>query len=121
MKNKENKIEMIRDLRKIHSMPIPMLKGLDAWAPEIAEELVKLGWMKPNKDSVVLSREEYNEIKTYQSYIPEMKKAFDKVSKAMAEKILVDLKPLLEGFVHTDTNENLYVYKCKQFGVEIKE
>ena len=41
--------------------------------------------------------------------------------KEMAEKIMQDLKPLLEGFIHTDTGENLYVHKCKQFGVEIKE
>ena len=41
--------------------------------------------------------------------------------KETAEKIMQDLKPLLEGFVHTDTGENLYVYKCKQFDVEIKE
>ena len=44
-----------------------------------------------------------------------------KANKETAENILNDLKPLLEGFVHTDTGENLYVYKCKQFGVEIKE
>lgn len=44
-----------------------------------------------------------------------------RVSSERAEKIMQDLKPLLEGFVHTDTGENLYVYKCKQFGVEIKE
>ena len=49
------------------------------------------------------------------------KNGYDKGSKDMVEKILMDLKPLLEGFRHKDTGENLYVYKCKQFGIEIKE
>ena len=39
--------------------------------------LYEQGYRKLPEDSVVLSREEYDEIKTYQSYIPEMKKAFD--------------------------------------------
>ena len=48
-------------------------------------------------------------------------KAFKQSSQETAEKIMLDLKGLLEGFVHKETGENLYVYKCKQFDVEIKE
>lgn len=61
MKEQEMKIEMTNDLCKIHSMPIPMVKGLDAWAPEIAEELIKLGWVKPNEDSIVILKEDWKE------------------------------------------------------------
>ena len=52
---------------------------------------------------------------------PNMCEIINKSNKEMAEKIMSDLKPLLEGYVHTDTGENLYIYKCKQYGVEIKE
>ena len=63
----------------------------------VAEEMYNKGHRKLPEDSVVLSREEYDEIKTYQSYIPEMKKAFDKIRNATiketAEKILDLLVP----------------------------
>ena len=81
-----------------------------------------------DNDLVVISKKEYEK---YQNLKRDTKHSFEynqgytdgqnNGSKEMAEKIMQDLKPLLEGFVHTDTGENLYVYKCKQFGVEIKE
>ena len=83
----------------------------------IAEELIKKGWVKLPENSIVLSREEYE--KTIQDKLNlgiEMGKR--QARKETAEEILLDLKPLLEGFVHTDTGENLYIYKCKQFGVK---
>lgn len=43
------------------------------------------------------------------------------IRKKTAEKILTNLKPLLEGFVHAETGENLYVNKCKQYGVDLGE
>ena len=86
---------------------------------------------KLSEDSVVLSREEYNEIKTYQSYIPEMKKAFDKVRNAAiketAEKILDLLVPDCKA---CDENwhsgclclrATLAEKIAKQFGVEVEE
>ena len=90
---------------------------------------------------VVLSREEYDCLKKIEkAYDPfwfcsfggcegvckgckdtcEMS-IFVKERKETAEKIMLDLKPLLEGFIHKETGENLYVYKCKQFGVDVKE
>lgn len=88
-----------------------------------------------NEDSIVITREEYEKLKlelaiekkradeSYtQKEVEEIIASKERIkSKETAEKIMQDLKPLLEGFVHTDTGENLYVYKCKQFGVEIKE
>ena len=71
---------------------------------------------KLTEDSIILSREEYQK-----DFSNQFNKGYKMGCKESAEKIMQDLKPLLEGFVHTDTNENLYVYKCKQFGVEIKE
>ncbi len=52
-----------------------------------AERLYNAGYRKIPENAVVLTREEYDEIKQYQSYIPELKKAFDKICKETAEKI----------------------------------
>ena len=95
------------------------------------ERLSNAGYQKIDKDSIVLSRKEYEEVKRYQSYIPEMKKAFDKVhnnaSKETAEKIFQEL--LKEAKTHEFGGwieiEAINVYKmlidkAKQFGVEIK-
>ena len=90
-----------------------------------ATELYNQNYQKIPEDSVVLSREEYEKGK--QDYNYQIHRALvaegrvDKASKETAREILLDLKPLLEGFVHTDTGENLYVYKCKQFDIEIEE
>lgn len=94
-----------------------------------AEALYNAGYRKLSEDSVVLSREVYDEIKTYQSYIPEMKKAFDKIRNAIiketAEKIFKMLISELESnkflygkriIMEVDV-ENL----AKQFGVGEKE
>ena len=70
----------------------------------VAEEMYDKGHRKLPKDSVVLDED-----------------IVDHIKKEKAKEILLDLKPLLEGFVHTDTGENLYVYKCKQFGIELEE
>ena len=93
-----------------------------------AEALYNAGYRKIPEDSVVLSREVYDEIRTYQSYIPEMKKAFDKIRNAIiketAEKIFKMLISELESnkflygkriIMEADV-ENL----AKQFGVEEK-
>lgn len=56
-----------------------MNNGKGCW---IAQKLVEHYQPKLPEGSVVLSREEYGEIKIYQSYIPEMKKAFDKIRNA---------------------------------------
>ena len=66
------------------------------------------------KDSVVLTMEEKNAL-----WFEAWNKATEQTRKETIKEILLDLKPLLEGFVHTDTGENLYIYKCKQFGMEV--
>ena len=78
------------------------------------------------EDSVVLSREEYNEIKMYQSYIPEMKKAFDKIRiatiKETAREILNELIDSSNKITFFDCRMALGLDKlAKQFGLEIKE
>ena len=78
------------------------------------------------EDSVVLSREEYDEIKTYQSYIPEMKKAFDKIRiatiKETAREILNELIDSSNKITFFDCRMALGLDKlAKQFGLEIKE
>ena len=104
---------------------------LEADCKFVAEEMYNKGHRKLPEDSVVLSREEYDEIKTYQSYIPEMKKAFDKIRNATiketAEKILDLLVPDCKA---CDENwhsgclclrATLAEKIAKQFGLEIKE
>ena len=104
---------------------------LEADCKFVAEEMYNKGHRKLSEDSVVLSREEYDEIKTYQSYIPEMKKAFDKIRNATiketAEKILDLLVPDCKA---CDENwhsgclclrATLAEKIAKQFGLEMKE
>lgn len=126
MKGKENQFEELEMARDIHEALL-YCKGNShcrncefkndtsmsfCKAEYIAKAISKKYQPKISKDSVVLSADEFANLKKY---------TYKKGSKEMAEKIMQDLKPLLEGFVHTDTGENLYVYKCKQFDVEIKE
>lgn len=66
------------------------------------------------KDIIVLSKEEYNEIKTYQSYVTEIKKAFDMVSMTTAEKILDVLYCTPKEQVESKIKEI-----AKQFNVKI--
>lgn len=96
-----------------------MNRGKGYW---IAQKLVENYQPKLPEDSVVLSREEYDEIKIYKSYIPEMKKAFDKVRNAAiketAEKILEKIR---NSFWMNGTNRYaLKLWLKEQFGVEIK-
>lgn len=88
--------------------------------------LYEQGYRKLPEDSVVLSREEYDEIKTYQSYIPEMKKAFDKIRiatiKETAREILNELIDSSNKITFFDCRMALGLDKlAKQFGLEIKE
>ena len=81
----------------------------------IAEKLYNAGYRKIPENAVVLTREEYDEIKQYQSYIPEMKKAFDKVSKATAEKFA---KMAKERKIEMGTDGHSY---CMVFVEDIDE
>lgn len=100
----------------------------------VAEEMYNKGHRKLSEDSVVLSREEYNEIKMYQSYIPEMKKAFDKVRNATIKETTENIFDILYqwldleniekyGFVTIQKFDFLRKFReiYKQFGLEIKE
>lgn len=82
------------------------------------------------EDSVVLSRKEYNEIKMYQSYIPEMKKAFDKVRNAAIKETAREILREIRGYYpvdleHCDKGEAFILELCyelaNKYGVEIKE
>lgn len=39
----------------------PYMLSLKGWS-ELTKEMIKLGWIKPNEDSVVLSKERYNKL-----------------------------------------------------------
>jgi len=42
-------------------------------------------------------------------------------NKEVRGEVIYSLRGLLEGYVHTQTGENLFVHNCKKFGVEIKD
>ena len=126
-----NREQQIEEIKKVIISVYGRIRtgGEDFLNNRQAEALYNAGYRKLSEDSVVLSREVYDEIKTYQSYIPEMKKAFDKIRNAIiketAEKIFKMLISELESnkflygkriIMEVDV-ENL----AKQFGVEEKE
>ena len=116
-RTKMTKKEMIDEMAKCLQDPVCMSK-LQAKTASIM--LYGKGYRKIPEDAVVLT-ERQHEVVMRNQYDVGFNFGYKKGSKETAEKIMQDLKPLLEGFVHTDTGENLYVYKCKQIGVEIKE
>ncbi len=110
MKEQEKQIAgLMKDLRKIHSMPIPMLKGLDSWAPELAEELIKLGWVKLSEDSVVLT-----ETERITMSVKQWDKGYAQASKNIAEKIY---KEYLCDILSPEAKEEF----AKQFSVHIRK
>lgn len=63
--SQENQIEeMDEDLTRAVEYDIENSDLIDSCATAI--KLIKLGWIKPNKDSVVLSKEEYEKLKKYE-------------------------------------------------------
>lgn len=92
-------------------------------AEPIAEKLVKDGYIKPLPNCIMFPREEYEEIKQYQSYIPEIKKAFDKIRKETAREILKEMfdycKDDVYGQVTVDFNclETI----ARKYGIDLGE
>ena len=122
MENKEKRVEemanIIENAFKVYFGANDLVEPEDFpyQAKDLAKELLRYYQPKLPEHSVVLSGKQCAEIVQDNYNI-----GYERGRKEMAEKIMQDLKPLLEGFVHTDTGENLYVYKCKQFVVEIKD
>lgn len=112
---------------------------------KLANNLYEQGYRKLPENAVVLTKEEYDEIKQYQSYIPELKKAFDKVRNATAEMYKDECeywksrceeignvasketaREILRRFVEFSENpcnsrEDILEELARQFGVEVKE
>lgn len=114
--NKKQIEEMAKDLRTIdrwREYPTP---------EEYAEELIKLGWIKPNENSVVISKEEYERLKTAVGEF---------VTESRAREIAIEYKNMYVK----ETAERIYAYvNCfgthnwerfknflKQFGVDLGE
>lgn len=70
------------------------------------------------KDKVVLTSEEYDEIKQYQSYIPELKKAFDKIRKETVREIYREIIELSEN--PCNSREEIYSEVFGKYGVEVE-
>ena len=156
MKDKEKQInEMAKDLEKVEKEAYSRLvKETQAYVKEhyrynskedyslahtktvfelTAEEMTKLGWVKLPKDSVVLSKEEYQK-----DFSNQFNKGYKYGSKETAEKILRELKHSEFKFAveinrssQEDVSKALEELRksifgkinelAKEFGVEIKE
>lgn len=86
----------------------------------MAQRLVKKGWVKPDKDSVVLTQDEWND----ESHLAQ-RFGYDLGSKEMAEKII---NPLLDIEVIDEDYKQFFLDVCGKLeeladkhGVEIKE
>lgn len=117
----------------------------------VAEELISLGWIKPDKDSVVLSKEKYKNLKHYEDEMYRLQGVVDTLTnegwdildekeekirkierKETAEKFINDVLEFLKVCPNIITSSYTTYYEkvplreylielAKQFGVEIKE
>lgn len=141
MKGKEKQIEeMAKDCYYVaHLLRFndPCMFSLKGWS-ELTKEMIKLGWIKPNEDTVVLSREECEKLyyKGYENgkqiaekfYKPLVKAETNKETAEKAFKItkkIIDKKYAIETPSTRVTLSNIInqIEKefAKQFGFEIKE
>ena len=151
MKDKDKQIE--ETMYELYSVLREHLykKESEIAAKLIAEYLIKNGWVKLREDSIVLSKEKYEEYKQFQTFLDEyefenvqdmedtlivcqkllyerIKRAHNKGSKEAAEKFVnetIKRKQTLMNPYTDDESEcvsTYWIYKlAKQLGVEIKE
>lgn len=114
MTNKQQIHEMAKDCYYVaHLLRFndPYMLSLTGWS-KLTEEMVKLGWIKPSKDSVVLTKEEYVNNLTKYYGVSEIR---DMVSKETAGKIL---KWLIDTGVINTAPDTIKMYFKEHFGVE---
>ena len=137
--NKEKQIEeMAKDIEGYNKIPHEIRTQSN-----FCRHLINCGWIKPNKDSVVLSREEledkviitkkeYDKLKyTFNCGYPVYKQGLEDGSKETAEKFESELKAFIKVWkMAEDDALSIPFYRAlftkigelaKQFGVEIKE
>ena len=134
MKDNQKHIkEMAKDLRDTHI-------HIYALEETLAEKLISKGWIKPNKNSVMLSKEKYKllvECSSYEGVMKALKNEYTKGSKETADTILNKVREMLNncetvceynkflitpkiGYLMKDVDDGLDEIE-KQFSVEIKE
>lgn len=111
--------------KQIEEMAIELIHAVGNWldisrAKSIVNILLVSGWIKPDENSVVLSKEELEAIKKDEYRRGKTQQCYDvrkQAENGTAEKILKWLKEHCDfvGFVLVET------YFREQFGVEIKE
>jgi rubrerythrin len=147
MKDKEKQIEeMAKEIFDICAWRFGKPNDYKEIFNDIAEDLTKLNYLKIDKDSVVLTREEYNKKKKHLESVLELSSTqfekvvreneklnnkievlretitwydndIKKIRKETAEKIFKELKVKLKGVVGLNYLDEL----AKQYGVDIKE
>lgn len=66
-----------------------------------------------------LNRDYCNALERLKAQEREIEQLKTEVKQAQID-VLNELKPLLEGYIHTTTGESLYVYTCKMFNIEVE-
>jgi hypothetical protein len=97
----------------------------DAYANchKIAEELIKIGWIKPNEDSVVLSKEEYERLKGERKYC-NCEILMKLVSKETTENIINDILEFLKVCPNIITSSYTTYYEevpLREYLIELAE
>ena len=141
MKDKEKQIEeMAKDLvGEDYAVVIVQARttSLSNQTKKHLQKLIKKGWVKLPKDSVVLSKEKYEllvECSSYEGVMKALKNEYTKGSKETAEKFIKECKkykvkkfsPICidqrqTGVSWIEVPEWKFDEFAKQFGVEIKE
>ena len=124
MKDKEKQIEEMRIQRKLE-MTKDISNGISGVLAyeiqKLAEHLISLNYVKLSKDSVVLSKEEYEKQNDYianlRCIITDLENQCAEASKETAEKIIKWFK---ENSICIPSDEYINEF-AKQFSVEIKE
>lgn len=98
--------EMSEDVTRAVEYDIENSDLIDSCATAI--KLIKLGWIKPNKDSVVLSKEEYEEYQKFKDFmerndwenIEHMETTLDKCQEVLYERLQQASNETVEKILH---------------------
>ena len=134
MKDKEKQIEeMAKDLNEYVSYDEWSAREYGEYSVDCdytAHKLIEQGWIKPNKDSVVLLKTKYEMLvacSSYEGVINKLKDEYIKGSNETAEKIFKELKSKnqYEYFSYDDdkycVSSDAIEELAKQFGVELEQ
>lgn len=123
MTNKQQIHEMAKDCYYVaHLLKFndPYMLSLTGWS-KLTEEMVKLGWIKPSKDSIVLTREEYDNMFSFKTTRGGFYNILDTVKEVQSQETAKEvLKWLVDTGVINTAPDTIKMYFKERFGVEVK-